>query len=155
MPDLKSVPEKTDAKRAYLRKGRLIFLIGAPVVLLGGLMYVFFVDPSENPRDFVPCLTHALTGLYCPGCGNTRALHALLHLRFPEMLHDNLLFPLTAVAVLWLLASGYLRVLFGRRILWLPDRVPMPIWILLCVVLILFTVLRNIPFYPFTLLAPI
>lgn len=26
-----------------------------------------------------PCLFHLLTGLYCPGCGGTRAVRALLH----------------------------------------------------------------------------
>lgn len=27
----------------------------------------------------IPCLFRILTGLYCPGCGGTRALKALLH----------------------------------------------------------------------------
>ncbi len=28
---------------------------------------------------FPPCVFRALTGLLCPGCGTTRALHQLLH----------------------------------------------------------------------------
>lgn len=27
----------------------------------------------------VPCLFHEFTGLYCPGCGGTRAVKSLLH----------------------------------------------------------------------------
>ena len=26
-----------------------------------------------------PCMIHAMTGYYCPGCGGTRATYALLH----------------------------------------------------------------------------
>ena len=41
-------------------------------------MAVFFVDPAM--QSFLPpCLFHAFTGLYCPGCGATRALHRLVH----------------------------------------------------------------------------
>lgn len=30
-------------------------------------------------RQGIPCLFHLLTGLYCPGCGGTRAVWYLLH----------------------------------------------------------------------------
>lgn len=30
-------------------------------------------------RQGIPCLFHLMTGLYCPGCGGTRAIKYLLH----------------------------------------------------------------------------
>lgn len=37
----------------------------------------------------IPCPIHAVTGLYCPGCGSTRSLTALLKLDFNTALHYN------------------------------------------------------------------
>jgi hypothetical protein len=45
--------------------------------LLGALV-VYRFDPM-TAGFYPPCVFHALTGLQCPGCGTTRALHHLLH----------------------------------------------------------------------------
>ena len=42
------------------------------------------------------CPFHWLTGPYCPGCGNSRALYALAHLHFAEALRYNYLMPFEA-----------------------------------------------------------
>jgi hypothetical protein len=47
------------------------FAIAAGVVL-------YLVDPASS-RLFPECPFRALTGLLCPGCGTTRALHQLMH----------------------------------------------------------------------------
>jgi hypothetical protein len=52
--------------------------------------YMYAVDPSSGL--YPSCLFYRTTGLYCAGCGATRACHALLHGRVLEALHDNLLF---------------------------------------------------------------
>ena len=41
-------------------------------------MILYRFDPS-TAGFFPPCMFHELTGLQCPGCGTTRALHHLLH----------------------------------------------------------------------------
>ena len=55
----------------------LVFALGCGLLL--ALFIIYRVPPEQN-RFAPPCLFHKLTGLHCPGCGGTRAVHALLHL---------------------------------------------------------------------------
>jgi len=52
-----------------------------------GLVF-YFCDPVRVPI-FPPCLFHRMTGLDCPGCGATRAIHHLLHGEVMTALHFN------------------------------------------------------------------
>jgi hypothetical protein len=71
------------------------------VLTLAGLAVVYACPPGEH-SFYPPCLIKTLTGLSCPGCGSTRALHALLHLRFAEAFSLNPLFTCVApVLPLW------------------------------------------------------
>ena len=123
----------------------LLLTAGAGVTL-----YVF--DPAGN-HYFPSCPFHALTGWHCPGCGTLRALHQLLHGHISQALALN---PLAVVAApfvgaglireLWSMFSG--RTFVRSRILSVGW-----IWALLAVILA-YCVLRNLPWFPFTLLAP-
>ena len=115
-----------------------IVLMCAAFAALTVLLYLF---PVGKYRFWPPCVFHKLTGLYCPGCGNTRALSALLHGHFGESLRNNLLLiPMIAALVLVVARPkvGYNRFFACGA----------------AAVVILFFILRNIPAYPFTLLAP-
>ena len=45
------------------------------------LLLVLFIKATniQLSKYLFPCVLHSLTGLYCPGCGGTRAITALLH----------------------------------------------------------------------------
>ncbi len=56
--------------------------------MVAGAAVLYTFDPATS-SFYPPCVFHALTGLQCPGCGTTRALHHLLHGRFAEAFHYN------------------------------------------------------------------
>jgi hypothetical protein len=73
------------------QKKRAFFILLLSVFLLGiGLLFVFLVTKGFK----IFCPIYKLTGIRCPGCGNTRATFALLRLDFRSLLHFNFLYPL-------------------------------------------------------------
>ncbi len=116
-------------------------LLGLPAAL--ALLALLYFHSPESPGSRWPrCLFHALTGLYCPGCGGTRALYWLLHGEFFRSLRYNLLL---------LPMGGYLL-----GLLWVPSlsrRTDLACGV--AAVLLLFFLLRNLPWFPFSLLAPL
>lgn len=51
--------------------------------------WVLFTFPPATTSFYPQCVFRGVTGLDCPGCGTTRALHHLLHLRFREAFAMN------------------------------------------------------------------
>jgi hypothetical protein len=120
----------------------------AAVVALGALR---IFDPALSGL-FPPCPLHALTGWNCPGCGSLRAMHQLLNGNVTTAFAMN---PFAVIALPFLcygLASQVWQEIRGR---YLPRIfIPGPwIWAM-AVAIIAFGVARNIPAYPFSLLAP-
>lgn len=115
-------------------------LLGLGLLALAAVATLFFVDPAES-RIFAPCPFHLLTGYHCPGCGSLRAVHRLLHGDVAAALALNPLM-VVSIPVLGLLA-------------WKPHwalKVWVP-WAALAI-LIAYGIARNIPAWPFHLLAP-
>jgi hypothetical protein len=50
----------------------------ASFIAIGAAAILYRFDPAVV-HFFPQCVFHKLTGLQCPGCGTTRALHHLLH----------------------------------------------------------------------------
>lgn len=106
------------------------------------------VDPNE-PGHFPTCPFLSLTGLWCPGCGSLRTVHALVTGDPVTALERNPLAVvlLPVVAVLWV-AWGLRAFGVGVRA-WHPTRLPAVwLWGLLAVVVV-YTVLRNLPGWTF------
>lgn len=67
--------------------------------------FVWVIEWIKDGRGF-PCLFHLLTGLYCPGCGGTRAIWALLR---GDVLKSFCYHPFVLYAVMVMLVEiGYL-----------------------------------------------
>jgi hypothetical protein len=117
----------------------------------GAAVLIYLVNPTET-KLYPACVFHAITGYHCPGCGCARALHQLLHGNIGVAFRYNPLAVLLLPFVSYGLVSAWLRETGFKPLptLFVPA---FWIWILLAVVL-LFWGLRNIPVYPFSLLAP-
>jgi hypothetical protein len=112
------------------------------IAIIAAVGFVFGVFDPISWRVFPHCVLYSMTGLYCPGCGTARAFTEIAHCHLFAALRLN------AVTVLALPVVGVLWVT-GRL-----DRLkPAWIWTLL-VVVVAFGILRNLPWYPFTLLKP-
>ncbi|MCF7955703.1 MAG: DUF2752 domain-containing protein [Phycisphaerae bacterium] len=120
-------------------------VIGFAAVLL------YYAKPGESGL-FPPCPFNAITGLYCPGCGTLRGLHQLLHGNLMAAMGLNSLMVLSLPYLGYAYFSLWSKAIRNRP---LPGRfIPAKwIWALLSVVII-FAIARNIPAYPFTILAP-
>ncbi|HUT12312.1 MAG TPA: DUF2752 domain-containing protein [Thermoguttaceae bacterium] len=123
---------------------------GVVMASLLGALILFAHDPA-NSSLFPACPFRALTGLHCPGCGTLRALHQLLHGNLAASFSLNPLMVVCLPVVAYWLVSCFLRAVNGRG---LPSVLVSAIWIyVLLGVIVLFWVLRNVPHYPFSLLA--
>lgn len=132
------------------RKLRTALVLCAGAASVAGAFYLYHHDPYSYP---LPCIFYVITGLYCPGCGAGRACYSILHLRFKDAFCYNplmtLLLPLlglyiAARAIDWMVTGG--NHVDGK------ISVKLLVWIL--VIVFIYGVLRNIPVFPFTLLAP-
>lgn len=136
-----------DAAPARKSLLRLALVVGIGV----GAFVVFQFDPSRT-AFYPPCGFHELTGLWCPGCGSTRALHQISHGNLARAIGFNLAVVL-ALPFLTLTGLAYLS---GRELhAWVPSilRRPWMVWAL-ALAIGLFGILRNVPAEPFSWLAP-
>src|SRR5262249_13310082 len=123
--------------------------LGCAAGTAGVLLYC--AAPTED--SFYPrCLFHTLTGLHCPGCGTTRCLHALLHGDPIQALAYNVLAVLALPFLLVWFARLGLAAVRNKRV---RSR-PVPArWIrIIFIAIVVFWILRNLPWFPFDLLAP-
>ena len=127
---------------------RLSFIIG---LLAMAYLYFFFLPIIETKIIFY-CPFHMLTGLYCPGCGTLRGLHYLAHGNFLKFINCNPLAFLSIPFLVYSFCVFFYKEITGKELKNFFIR-PFFIWLLLAIILI-FWVLRNIPKYPFSILAP-
>jgi hypothetical protein len=142
------VPPLNRRQRVLVR----VALAAGAVLLLAGGAFVLATVPPTAASFYPKCVSHQLLGIHCPGCGLTRAAHSLLNGRLAQafaynpllvLLSPYLLFALVRSVWFWLWGTEPRRSIFPARYTWV-----------LLVVFVGYWVLRNVPVYPFTLLAP-
>ncbi len=132
------------------RSVRAALLLGAAAVFAAGALYLYFHDPYQYP---LPCIIKLLTGLYCPGCGAGRACFSILHGKFFDAFCYN---PL--LVILLPFAGGYIA---ARGIDWavtggnhIDGKISIKLLLAVLIIILVYGILRNIPIFPFSLLAP-
>lgn len=126
-------------------------LAGAAIAVPAAVWLLRTYDPNVAGNPFPPCMFHAFTGYFCIGCGLTRALHALVH---GDVLRALALNPLGLIVL------GLIPVMGAWSAGWQPRGLqPLMRWVLepklWLFLLPSYWVARNLPWFPFTLLAPV
>lgn len=123
------------------------------IIVLGGvalLAALYFFADARTATFFPACPLHAITGLYCPGCGSQRAFSSLLHGDVLAALRFNLLF---VVAIPLLLYAALLTVMnrfYSLKNLFYSAGFAKAVLL----IVVVFGISRNLPIFPFNLLAP-
>lgn len=93
----------------------------------------------------IPCIFYKITGLYCPGCGITRLLFALVNLEFYESFKYNpWIFILIVLGLFYLICKLFIFLKFKKII-----KIPNYVYITLIIISIIFGIFRNIPGFEF------
>ena len=130
-----------------LRPGPIVLTVCA---IIGSVAVLFWFNPSEH--GFYPfCWFHKTTGLLCPGCGSLRALHQLLHGHVAAAFRFNALLISSLPVALWYFGGFTLRKVQRQP----ASLVIRPFWLWCALaVMVVFGVLRNLPFASTAWLAP-
>ena len=125
-----------------------VYFAGMVGVLFAVLILYWF--PPEQYGFYPRCGLYVWTGLHCPACGSLRAVHQLSHGHVLQAMSSNALLVLSlGGGVIWagirLLGFGP----FAMRSAWSGWLIPV-----FLALVVLFGLLRNLPWPPFSLLAP-
>ncbi len=99
---------------------------------------------------YVPCIFRKITHLYCPGCGTTRMLAAILTGDFYQALRYNPLICILLPLAIVYLVDYLINQARGRKSLLV--RTPNWFWISMIVVLVIYGIMRNLSWFKY--LAP-
>ncbi|MEU7944355.1 DUF2752 domain-containing protein [Micromonospora taraxaci] len=135
--------------RLYERSPRWVVPLAAVGCVGIGMGYALLSNPTHAAPDAAPtCLLKLTTGLDCPGCGGTRALWYVLHADLPAAARHHFLFVFALPFLAYLFVAWAGNQAFGWR---LPElRISSKVIGGFLGVWLAFSVLRNLPWAPFT-----
>jgi hypothetical protein len=120
----------------------------------GFAVFLHAIDPVQRPV-LPPCLLYSTTGIYCAGCGATRAMHALLNGHILTALHDNVLV-ISSLPLLLFIAASYAWPAWRDRMWPKTDpRIAVRWGVSAVLISLVFMAMRNLPGWPYSLLRPL
>lgn len=137
------------ATRTHLR----LVLVAVVVIGLGFGAFSLATIPPTGESWYPKCTFHSGTGLHCPGCGVTRAAHAMLNGDFGAAFRYHLFAPVLLPFFTFIILRAVVFWAAHRPVTdWSPIRAVW-LWVIVAAFLI-YAVARNIPREPFSDLAP-
>ncbi len=103
---------KKSLENGLYRCGWVILIILSALVLCKRFLFLNLFSAVRMP----PCVFHTLTGYFCPGCGGTRSLKALLSGRFLVCAVDFPMIMYAAVVYAWFMISQTIEKVSSHRI---------------------------------------
>jgi hypothetical protein len=123
------------------------------ILILGiGIAFLYLFINPKDVSFFPKCPLYLTTGIYCPGCGSQRAIHHLLNFNFLGVIQQNMLFVFGLIFLSYHFTINILNSVFNKNYYNYLNHTKTPLIIL--AIVLLFWIIRNIPMYPFNLLAP-
>ncbi len=116
-------------------KAAAIFLPIIAILLISARDY--FISLTKN---WSPCIFYSITHLYCPSCGNTRSLKALLHGDILSSLRYNIVPSLLLIFML----LAYIELVtysFSKHVRLLPRK--LSYYLVLLTILAIYLIFRN------------
>lgn len=108
------------------------------------ILIYFFIDPQIQLMP--KCPFYLLTGFYCPGCGSQRSLHEIFNFHFVEAISFNIVMVAT---IPFVIIELFLKIFKFKSFLSYKYSA-----IIVLTIILLFFILRNLPFEPFKYLTP-
>lgn len=121
------------------------------VFLLALTIIVYIYHPATQVK-ILACPFRLLTGLYCPGCGSIRAMTQLLQGNIFKAAKHNVLAVAFFPLLVWVTVGKVKLLITGKGLPSIPFTAR---WMrVLLALIILFTLLRNLPITQLAFLTP-
>lgn len=135
----------TEKQRKQIELTFYMIGMGVLTILLG--IWIFQKRTGISVWNYTtPCVFHTITGIYCPGCGGTRAVYALFQGRCMQSFLYHPLVVYTAIVGSWFLVSHTIEKLsFGKIKIGMHYRHAY-LWIALALVVIN-VILKNLALF--------
>lgn len=111
------------------------------------ILLISYLYLGNKLNVYINCPIKEITGLYCPGCGITRMLQAILQLNFYQAFRHN---PLLFISLPFFIFFTVEGIITKKDPLY--NKIPNKILITIIIIFIIYGILRNLPLFDF--LAP-